>query len=341
MPMIAALFNVALAVCPPGFRREYGASIRRDFARASAEERDAGGPLAAIRYALEATSDLFLTALREYASMLGRDLAFALRSLLKTPSFSAVVIATLALAIGANAAVFSIMHAVVLAPLPYADADRLVFVEPSQRGLRFDSSLPDFADLMRADEALYESGAAFAMDHVTLSGSGTPEREAHVITTPRLFETLGMRPELGRFGTEADTAKGAPKTAVISDGLWRSRFGADPHILGSVAKLDGVPYEIVGVAPAGFQQPDPPGGFLRLTFGRSLPKTVVARITRSADITRSRSSHVFRPARRSNMRVPQHPSSSRTCAADIPTTIRYCRCRCARSTTDCSARSGR
>ena len=261
MPVIAALFRLALALCPPGFRREYGGAIASDFAIAFAEERAVRGPSAAAVYACEATIDLFATAFREYAAMFVRDLVFSLRSLRKTPSFTAVVVATLGLAIGANAAVFSILNTVVLAPLPYPHADRLVAdYSSTAEGESSVFSLPDFADLVRRNPSTFAASAAFVQAGATITGDGEPMRARALVTTPKLFEVLGVEPELGRFATEDDVRRGAAKTIVISDGLWRSRFRGDPNVVGRMVTVDGVPRRVIGVAPASFRQPVPQGG---------------------------------------------------------------------------------
>jgi hypothetical protein len=266
-----ALFAIALRLCPPAFRREYGATMRDDFARAFADESTIHGAAGALAYACGAVTDLVATAFREYAAMFARDLSYALRAIRKTPSFSAVVIATLALAIGANAAVFSILHAVVLSPLPYADPERLVALRPWV-GSPSSFSLPDYADVTRAAANELASSAAYELVTLTLTGTGEPQKLLGISATPRLFDVLGVRPELGRFADGRDTAPGAPKTVVLADGLWRTAFGADPHAIGAIARFDGEAYRIVGVAPPDFHQPFRRLGYLPAMFWTVLPE---------------------------------------------------------------------
>jgi putative ABC transport system permease protein len=298
----SALFGCTLALCPPGFRRAYGAAMRDDFATAFRDERNVHGPFGATAYALGAIADLFTTAVREYAAMLFRDFSYAIRSLRKTPSFSAVVIATLALAIGANTAVFSILHAVVLSPLPYAEPDRLIELQAELKGHPFDFSLPDFSDVVARDANDIASAAAFNRDSATLTGRGEPRTLVAISTTTGLFDTLGVRPELGRFATEADTARGAAKRIVISDALWRQTFAADRNILGRLVRLDGDPYRIIGVAPADFRQPYVGKGFQPADLWKFVPQNgagtqfargyhtfgAVARLTPGATLARVR-----------------------------------------------------
>jgi putative ABC transport system permease protein len=269
---LAALFGIALALCPPNFRREYGAAMRDDFAQACAEERSVHGALGAVSYAFGALADLFTTALREYAAMFFRDVSYAIRALRKTPSFTAVVVATLGLAIGANAAVFSVVRAVVLAPLPYTDPDRLIALIPLDRGNRYDFALPDYADVVRRMGPAFSSSAAFFKDQVTLTDRGEPRRLQGVTTTPGLFAMLGVRPELGRFPGPREAVRGAAKTVVISDALWRSSFGADPAAIGAIVRLNGDAYRLIAVAPAGFQQPRSAAGFDDADVWRFLPE---------------------------------------------------------------------
>lgn len=265
------LFRIALGLCPPAFRREYGAAIARDFQLAFADERTIHGGVGACTYALGATWDLLATATREYAAMLFRDLTYALRALRKTPSFTAVVVATLALAIGANAAVFSILHAVVLAPLPYADAGRLVALEASLHGKPLHFSLPDYADVLRPSASSIGISAAFDSDLATMTGRGAPQSLIEVTTTTGLFETLGIRPQLGRFPASRDAIRGAARTVVITDALWRRSFAADPSAIGSSLHLSGKTYRVIGVAPRDFHQPKIGNGFQRADLWTFVP----------------------------------------------------------------------
>jgi putative ABC transport system permease protein len=267
-----AFFRVALALCPPAFRREYGNAMRDDFRFAFADERMVHGRFGALAYALGAIADVLASALREYAAMLFRDFNYALRALRKTPSFTAVVVATLALAIGANAAVFSILHAVVLAPLPYPGAARLVALEAVLRGKAFHFSLPDYADAIRRNAGAIEASAAFDDGFLTLTGHGVPRRLDAISTTAGLFETLGARPQIGRFPAERETVRGAARTVVLSDALWRDAFGADPQVLGSLVELGGDAYRVIGVAPPEFRQPRIGRGFVRADLWTFLPE---------------------------------------------------------------------
>ena len=272
---IVALFGATLMLCPPDFRKEYGSSIRADFVRAISDERTFRGPVAAVAYALIAVWDLVATAFTEYFVLLSRDLSYAFRALRRTPLFTAVIVATLAIAIGANVAVFSIMHAVVLAPLPYAAPGRLVAIRWLNAGLPAPSSLPDYADLMRHSGGTFAASAAFTRAFLTLTGKGDPHTVDAIATTVGLFDALGTHPELGRFPAANETRPGAAQPVVLSDALWHRAFDGDPRAVGSIVRLDGESYHVVGIAPAGVQQPHVDRGFYRTDLWTFVPENGV------------------------------------------------------------------
>ena len=184
---------------------------------------------------------------------LGRDLAHAVRLLLKSPAFSSVTVLTLALGLAVNVAIFSIVDAVVLRPLPYPDADRLVSIwEAGGAGRgRMNVAAGNLADY-RSARGL--SGvAALAAQTRNLTGAGEPETLFAEEVTDNYFSVLQVGPALGRTFTEADAQPAGAKVAILSDALWQRRFGADPAILGQSITLDGTPHQIVGVMPPSFR----------------------------------------------------------------------------------------
>src|SRR5581483_957977 len=185
------------------------------------------------------------------------DLRPAIRSLRKQPGFTAVALATLALGIGANTAIFSVVHAVLLAPLPYPDADRLVRVRGEELGSRDHDNLSplDFLDL-RARAQRFERLAAYNnYADATLTGAGEPERVAGTRVTADFFAALHVAPMIGRdFRADDDRPDSAP-VAVLSYGFWTRRFGSSPSIVGTRVQLNSVPTEILGVLPAWFRHP--------------------------------------------------------------------------------------
>jgi putative ABC transport system permease protein len=252
---LLAIFRGLQFACPPEFRREYGAAMRHDFAQGVRDERRVHGAVAALTFAAGAYADLLLTALREIGAMIFRDFAFALRTLRNAPVFAGIVVLTLALAIGANATVFSIVRGVVLAPLPYPDSGRLVALLGTKDAAPFALSLPDFRDLTARSDG-FSAVSAFAPRLGTLTGRGEPVRLAGIEATPGLFETLGVRPLLGRTFTLADAHPGAAPAIVINQTLWRTAFASDPRAVGATLVLDGKPYRVIGVVPASLRQPD-------------------------------------------------------------------------------------
>ena len=185
-----------------------------------------------------------------------QDLRYSVRKLLHTPGFALIVISTLALAIGATTAVFSIVYGVLLKPLPFKDPGQLVFVASTDdQGKSTQMSALDFIDY-RDKSTSFVGMAAMDVGSVNLTGSGVePMRLERAIVGARFFELLGVQPEIGRAFAPDEDAQGAPKVVVLSDALWRSRFGADPRIVGRSISIDDSLYTVIGVAPRKFAYP--------------------------------------------------------------------------------------
>ena len=184
--------------------------------------------------------------------ILWEDLRYALRMLRKSPGFTAVVVLTLTLGIGANTAIFSVVQGVVLAPLPYRQPDRLVVVSQTNLFPRVAISYPNFLDWQRNARS-FEQMAASARQGYDLTNPGTSEHVDGEEISAGFFSTLGVKLLLGReFSPDDDRHGGAP-VVIISDHLWRERFGGNPEALGKSAILSGVDYTIVGVLPPEFR----------------------------------------------------------------------------------------
>ena len=196
---------------------------------------------------------------------LRQDLRLALRQLRRAPLFSAIVVATLAIGIGANAAIFSVVDAVLLRPLPYRFADRIdVLWNANQTGLTYNASSAaeyyDFKEGLRA----YDAVVAIQGQSMTLTGDGgEPEELSAYRVSPNLFDALGVSPALGRGLLPEDGGPAAEPVIVLSHSLWIRRFGADPRVIGRTARAGGILRAVVGVMPAGVRFPDAPLGFLR------------------------------------------------------------------------------
>jgi len=188
-----------------------------------------------------------------------QDVRYGLRMLVKMPTFTIVAVLTLALGVGANTAIFSIVDAVLLRPLPYRDADRLVrifFNEPGVglRDVRF--SKPELDDL-QTRAGVFEDVTPIFEGSENVTGTQQPERVEGVNTSFSYFSMLGVIPQIGRLYGPQDFAPGFAAEAVISDGLWRRAYGADPNVIGRTIRIDNDPLTIIGVLPPGFRHPGP------------------------------------------------------------------------------------
>jgi len=187
-----------------------------------------------------------------------QDVRYAARMLAKSPAFSVVAVLTLALGIGANTAIFTVLNAVLLKPLPYAEPDRLVRTYelfPLTTGLaRGSVSIPNFRDWQQQSQT-FQSMTAFDVGSSTLQEGSNPERIPAVNATANLFTTLGVRPLLGRGFASDEDQPGKQDVVVLSHSLWRTRFSSDPEILGKAIQLDGKPRTVIGVTPKEFYFP--------------------------------------------------------------------------------------
>jgi putative ABC transport system permease protein len=186
-----------------------------------------------------------------------QDMRFGLRMLRKSPGFTTVAAGILALAIGANTAIFSAVYAVLLRPLPYASPQQLVVVLGAnlKEGVKQTGiSYPDFEEL-RAQNHVFSETSASAGHSLTLTGAGDPAEVKTEVVTPGYFALLGVRPLLGRTFLSEEGKRGAAPVVVLSENLWRERFGADPRILGNSITLDKRSFTVVGVMPGTFRSP--------------------------------------------------------------------------------------
>jgi predicted permease len=188
-----------------------------------------------------------------------QDVRYGVRMLLKEPAFTIVAVLTLALGVGANTAIFSIVNAVLLHSLPYPDPDRLVRVEFNEPGLGLRDvsfSKPELDDL-QTRAGVFQDVTPIFEGSENLSGGSRPERVEGVNGSFSYFSMLGAVPQLGRLFGPQDYAPGFAPLAVISDGLWRRAYGADPNVLGRTIRIDNDPITIIGVLPRGFRHPGP------------------------------------------------------------------------------------
>ena len=185
------------------------------------------------------------------------DVRFGLRSLRKNPGFTAVVVLTLGLGIGANSAIFSVIHGVLLKPLPYAEGDRLVYLQQPQEAGGRDNlffSVHDIQDL-RARTRSLESVAEYHGMSFTLLGRGDAELVRVGVVSSHFFDLMGMRPVLGRDFTEEDDGLEAEPVLLMSYGYWQSRFGGDPAVVGEAFEMNGKMHTVIGILPPVPQHP--------------------------------------------------------------------------------------
>jgi putative ABC transport system permease protein len=244
-------FRVLLRMLPLDFRSDYGDEMARTFREQRAGARGRG----VARLWWENIVALLSIGPREHAAQLRQDVRYAVRGMRRQPGFVAVVIATLALGIGANTAMFSIVHAVLLRPLPYGSPHRLVAVWNTWTG-RTAAGLsdPEYLDYSERSRTIAIAAMSSTAVNVT-SGAGDAERVQGAAMTVNGLQVLGVVPALGRGFLPDEERNGRDRAVLLSDGIWRRRFGASPAIVGSQIHVNGVPHVVAGVLPAGFLLP--------------------------------------------------------------------------------------
>ena len=248
------LYRALLHLFPASFRHEYGDDMSAVFER---ERREADGTAARAWLWMRSIADVLGNAFRVHLDIARQDVRYAIRSLSRSPGFSVTVILVAALGIGATTATFSIADHVLVRPLPFADPDRLVRLSEDHTSLgypRLEPSPPNYRDWKRMATS-FESVEAYNGDTASLVGSGEPERIVGSRVAGGVFRLLGRQAALGRTLVESDVTSGTQNPVVISDRLWRTRFAADPGVLGRTLTLDQVTLVIVGVMPADFHFP--------------------------------------------------------------------------------------
>jgi putative ABC transport system permease protein len=204
--------------------------------------------------------------------VLRQDLQYALRRLFQSPGFTLVAVLTLALGIGANSAIFSVVRGVLLKPLPFPESDRLVGVFHEYDGKRAVMSGPNFIDVAHTAKSL-ENAAAIQTQRVILTGQGDPIRLDVASVSASFFDVLRVRPELGRTFAPDESTPGRTDLIVLSHGLWQQRFGSDPAVLGRSVQIDGVGKEVIGVMPATFNYPRDRMAWMPIPYDNSFVST--------------------------------------------------------------------
>jgi predicted permease len=246
------LYGALLRLYPASFRAEYGDPLRAMFAE---RLRQASGLPAVLALYVEALLDILPNAARIHTDILRQDLRYTARALRRSPGFTLTAILVAGVGIGAATSTFSILDHVLIRPLPFRDPDRLVKIWESPRGYsRNEASPANFRDWKRLATS-FEALAAYTPLSANLVGRREPERIDGAAVNAEFFDVLDARAAIGRTLTADDDRPGAPGTVVLSYGIWKARFDAAAGILGTKVMLDGAPYEVVGVMPAGFSFP--------------------------------------------------------------------------------------
>jgi len=256
------LYRALLRLYPKSFRAEYGSEMSAVFAR---DLKSAAG-MGVLALFVRAIVDTVANATRVHLDILRQDVKYALRSLRRTPGFTITAILVAALGIGATTATFSIADHVMLRPLPFPEPDRLVklWEDHTSRGYpRIEPSPPNFRDWQRM-ATVFERLEAYTGGSASLVGHGDPEQVSGAALGGGVFQMLGRPAALGRVLTEADAAADGERPIVISDRLWRIRFGASPDVLGQTISLDDRAHVIVGVMPPDFHFPSRNRDFWRI-----------------------------------------------------------------------------
>jgi predicted permease len=241
------LYRALLLLYPAAFRAEYGEELTAVFA----ERRREVPPLRAF---FAAIADVIPNALGAHFDVLRQDLRYAARTFRRLPGFTLTAIAVVALGVGANTAAFSLVDYVLLRPLPYLDAERIVKLWLSSDSYSYNETSPaNYRDWKAMNKTL-RGMAAFTGRGVNMVGSGTPLRLHAERVTPELFPLIGVPAHLGSVITPTNSSDGTA-TAVLSHALWRDHFGSDPKVIGRTVRLDGAVHTIVGVMPRTFLFP--------------------------------------------------------------------------------------
>ena len=188
---------------------------------------------------------------------LTQNLRYAIRAFWNSPGFAVVVVLTLALGIGANTAIFSVVYSALLRPLPYREPGKLFHLGESRTQADYAASgaqvsYPDYLDWKHAAKSI-QSFAAYSGDAFTIAAAGEPKNTFAAQVTPSFFSTLGVKPALGRDFLEDEMRSDGPHVTILTDGFWRTEFGADPNVIGRIIRIDGKPATIVGVLPRDFE----------------------------------------------------------------------------------------
>ena len=253
------LFRALLRVFPFDFRWKHGREMEQMFRQRRKEEERQGGTMGTLKLWWATLADIARTAPREHLEMLAQDAGFALRLMRKNLGFTTVAVLTLALGIGANTAIFSVVNSVLLNPLNYRNPDRIVTVRESNTEAGFPQGISvsgwNFLDY-REENSVFEHLAGWHDWGFNLTGDGDPVRVDAPLVSPELFGILDIKPFLGRTFAPEEAKLGNDRVAILSYGYWQRQFGGDLQVVGRTITLNLEPVIIIGVMPDHFRFPD-------------------------------------------------------------------------------------
>ena len=252
------LFRFLVRLLPADFRINYQGEMEGVFREQQREVAEQGGLLEVLKLWNETIVGIFTTAPREHWEILVSDCGYALRMMRKNPGFTAIAILTLALGIGANSAIFSVVHAVLLRPLPYPDGHQLIFLRQQQNKLGLDDiqfSVHEINDYREQNHTLSGLVEFHAMSFI-LYGHGDPDRVRTGVVSWNYFDLFGVRPILGRTFLPGDEEPGARPVLLLSHEYWKNNFGADRDIVGKSFEMNDKVHTVVGVLPPVPQYPN-------------------------------------------------------------------------------------
>jgi len=258
LPFSQRLFRALVRVLPLDFRTNYEGEMEGVFREQQREVEERGGVLGALKLWKETIVGIFTTAPREHWQILKSDCGYAFRMMQKNPGFTAVAILTLALGIGANTAIFSVVHSVLLRPLPYPQAQQLIFIRQKEKKLGIEDlsfSVKEIEDYRAQNRTLSGLVEYHAMSF-TLFGHGDPERVRTGVVSANYFDLFGIQPLLGRTFLPDDDKLGAPPVLLLSYEYWKNNFGSDPGIVGKTFEMNDKVHTVVGVLPPVPQYPN-------------------------------------------------------------------------------------
>ena len=252
------MFRALLRMMPFDFRANHGGEMEMVFEQQHRDVQERGRPLDFLRLWGETLAGIFSTAPREHWEILKHDCTYTFRTMRKNLGFTAIAVLTLALGIGANTAIFSVVHAVLLRPLPYPDGHQLIFVRQQAQKEGIDDigfsvhEIQDYREQNRTLSGLVE----FHTMSFILFGHGDPDRIHAAVVSANYFDLFGVKPLLGRTFLPDDDTLGAPPVLVLSYDYWKNKFGADPQIVGKTFELNDKVHTVVGVLPPVPQYPE-------------------------------------------------------------------------------------